>query len=59
MDEIMKMGYGYYARKGSKDREFDDWVRQKVLDTGDKAAMVLYVQNQEILNLLRRPLDQK
>mgnify|MGYP006873046349 CR=1 FL=1 len=59
MDEFMKMDFGYYAREGSKDREFDDWIRQKVLDTGDKGLMALYVQNQEILNLLRRLLDKE
>ena len=57
MDELTRMDFGYYARN-EKERGFDDWVRQRVLDSGDRALMALYVQNQEILNLLRHVDDQ-
>jgi hypothetical protein len=49
-------GQGYYARN-DVDVKFDNWVRSNVMD-GSKAEMALYVQNQEILSMLRR-IDEK
>ena len=43
----------YYARSEA-DKRFDDQIRSNVKKGGDKAMMALYLQNQEILNLLRR-----
>ena len=46
----------YYARN-EKEKEFDDCIRNAVYENGTKVEMALYVQNQEILNLLRRIED--
>lgn len=43
----------YYTRN-EQEKELDDWIRSAVYDNGTKAEMALYIQNQEILNLLRR-----
>jgi hypothetical protein len=43
----------YYAR-GSEDRQLDDELREIVKNSGDEGLMAIYIQNQEILSLLRR-----
>lgn len=47
----------YYARS-EQEKEFDDEIRNAVYNDGTKAEMALYIQNQEILNLLRQ-IDDK
>lgn len=49
-------GQGYYARNDA-DVKFDDWICANCMD-GSKTEMALYVQNQEILSMLRR-IDDK
>lgn len=43
----------YFARN-EKEKKFDDEIRDTLLRFGDKAQMALYLQNQMILNELRR-----
>lgn len=47
----------YYART-DEERHFDDEIRSKIYSSGTKAEMALYIQGQEILNLLRRIDDE-
>ncbi len=42
----------YYARN-NEEREFDNEMRERIRKHGTKAEMALYIQNQEILNILR------
>ena len=46
----------YYAGN-EKEKKFDDWIRDAVRMEGSKADMALYIQNQAILNMLRRMRD--
>lgn len=43
----------YYARN-KKEKDLDDQIRNALLNFGDKAQMAIYLQNQMILNELRR-----
>lgn len=43
----------YFARN-ENEKNFDDEIRETLLRFGDKAQMALYLQNQMILNELRR-----
>lgn len=46
----------YYAADVSE-RRFDDQIRKIVKKNGSKADMALYIQNQEILSMLRAMRD--
>lgn len=43
----------YFARS-NKERKIDDKIRDTLLKSGSKAEMALFLQNQMILNELRR-----
>ena len=47
----------YYARN-AEEKAFDDEMRSKVYENGTKAEMILYIQNQTILNMLRHIEDE-
>ena len=46
----------YYAAN-AEERRFDDQIRTAVRKHGSKADMALYIQNQEILSILRMIRD--
>lgn len=48
--------FSYYARNDSE-KEFDDWVRDTVMQNGNIAEHALYIQNQAILSMLRHIED--
>lgn len=52
----MRYIFKYYARN-EKEKKFDDWIRDIVRIEGSKADMALYIQNQAILNAIRRMED--
>ena len=45
---------GYYYAEGMDEKRFDNAIKKAVLSSGSKAEVALYMQNQEILNQLRR-----
>lgn len=47
----------YYARN-AEEKAFDNEMRSKVYENGTKAEMILYIQNQTILNMLRHIEDE-
>ena len=46
----------YYAGN-EKEKKLDDQLREAVRASGGKAEMALFIQNQEILSMLRRQRD--
>lgn len=52
----MRYTFKYYARN-EKEKKFDDRIRDAVCTEGSKADMALYIQNQAILNMIRRMED--
>ncbi|MCI9004414.1 MAG: hypothetical protein HFH39_04070 [Lachnospiraceae bacterium] len=52
----MRCTFKYYARN-EKEKKFDDWIRDAVRTEGSKADMALYIQNQALLNMIRRMED--
>lgn len=53
----MKSTEKYYARN-DEERNFDNEIRSKIRSNGSKAEMMLYIQGQAILNLLRHIEDE-
>lgn len=49
----------YYYARHEREKEFDDSIRDAVKSANDKALMALYVQNQAILNMLRKMDDKQ
>ena len=49
----------YYYVRHEREKEFDDSIRDAVKSVNDKALMALYVQNQAILNMLRKMDDKQ
>lgn len=58
-EKMMKENnFGYYAGN-DKEKQFDDDIRNTIKSGGDKDHMAIYVQQQEILNQLRRMRDKE
>jgi len=56
MAEKFMRSLDYYAGDDAE-KAFDDQIRDTIIEEGNKVDMALYVQNQAILNLLRKQRD--
>ena len=56
--EVFLMNLSKYYARHAEEKAFDDEMRSKVYENGTKAEMILYIQNQTILNMLRHIEDE-